>query len=81
VKGKGGGRYLLLTECAMGDNIASEMHGGELLRMCSVRCPHMNEITLENVRDSLIHFRERIELDEDLRVRAKRSIDRMLEIR
>jgi quinolinate synthase len=81
VKGKSGGRYLLLTECAMGDNIASEMQGGELLRMCSVRCPHMNEITLENVRDSLIHFRERIELDEDLRVRAKRSIDRMLEIR
>lgn len=80
VREHGGARYLLLTECSMGDNIAAEMEGGELLRLCSVRCPHMNEITLEHVRDALLHGRQRIEVPEDVRVRAKRSIDRMLEI-
>ena len=80
VRESGGGRYLLLTECAMGDNIASEAGEGEILRLCSVRCPHMNEITLENVRDTLLNFEQRIELDEELRIRAKSSIDRMLAI-
>ena len=40
-------RYLLLTECSMGDNIAAANPRKEMLRLCSVRCPHMNEITLE----------------------------------
>ena len=47
------GRYLLLTECSMGDNIAAENPDREMLRLCSVRCPHMNEITLEETLASL----------------------------
>lgn len=73
-------RYLLLTECAMGDNIVAEHPNRELLRMCSVRCPHMNEITLEQTRDSLLHNRYKIELPEETIIRAKRSLDRMLEL-
>ena len=46
-------RYLLLTECSMGDNIVAANPDKEMLRLCSVRCPHMNEITLEDTRDSL----------------------------
>ena len=42
------GRYLLLTECSMGDNIAAANPDKEMLRLCSVRCPHMNQITMEN---------------------------------
>ena len=41
-------RYLLLTECSMGDNIAAANPDKEMLRLCSVRCPHMNEITMED---------------------------------
>jgi len=41
-------RYLLLTECAMGDNIAAANPDKEMLRLCSVRCPHMNQIRLED---------------------------------
>ncbi len=73
-------RYLLLTECSMGDNIAAEAPDKEMVRLCSVRCPHMNEITLDEVLTSLRDDRERIEVPEDIRVRARRSIDRMLEI-
>lgn len=73
-------RYLLLTECSMGDNIAAEAPHKEMLRLCSVRCPHMNEITLEEVLASLRENRYAIEVPEDVRVRARRSIDRMLAI-
>ncbi len=73
-------RYLLLTECSMGDNIIAENPDKETLRLCSVRCPHMNEITLEDTRDALLHNRYVIEVPEDIRVRARRALDRMLEI-
>lgn len=73
-------RFLLLTECSMADNIASEIgDGGEMLRLCSVRCPHMGQITLENVMYTLHTLTKEIEVPEDIRVRAKTSIDRMLE--
>ena len=72
--------YLLLTECSMGDNIAAENPDKEMVRICSIRCPHMNEITLEDTLNALKYDRYTIEVPEDIRVRAKRSVDRMLEI-
>lgn len=73
-------RYLLLTECSMGDNIIAENPDKETLRLCSVRCPHMNEITLEDTLAALQHNRYVIEVPEEIRVRARRAVDRMLEI-
>jgi quinolinate synthase len=73
-------RYLLLTECSMADNIASEVPDREMVRLCSVRCPHMNEITLEDTLTALQKNQHRIELDADLMQRARRPIERMLEI-
>jgi quinolinate synthase len=72
--------YLLLTECSMGDNIAAANPDKEMLRLCSVRCPHMNEITLEDTLDALRRDRERIEVPEPIRSRAARSLQRMIEI-
>jgi len=73
-------RYLLLTECSMADNIVAENPDKEMVRLCSVRCPHMNEITLENVRDALLHDRFEIDVPEPTRTRARSAIERMLEI-
>jgi quinolinate synthase len=73
-------QYLLLTECSMGDNIAAENPQKEMVRMCSVRCPHMNEITLEDTLRALKENVQVIEVPEDIRIRAKRSLDRMLEL-
>ena len=64
----------------MADNIAAENPGKEMLRMCSIRCPHMNEITLEETRDALLHTQYVIEVPTDIRERARRSVERMLEI-
>ena len=73
-------RYLLLTECAMGDNIAAANPGKEMLRLCSVRCPHMNQITLEDTLAALQKDQYVIEIDEEIRQRAYRSVERMLAI-
>ncbi len=73
-------RYLLLTECAMGDNIAAENPGKQMLRLCSVRCPHMNRITLEDTLEALRNTQYVVEVPEDVRRQARRAVDRMLEV-
>ncbi len=72
--------YLLLTECSMGDNIMAENPDKEMVRLCSIRCPHMNEITLEDTLNALKNDEQIIEVPEDIRLRAKGAVDRMLEI-
>ncbi len=73
-------RYLLLTECSMGDNIAASHPEKDMLRLCSVRCPHMNEITLEETRDALLKTQYVIEVPEDIRRRAHGALEKMLSI-
>lgn len=73
-------RYLLLTECAMGDNIAASNPEKEMLRLCSVRCPHMNQITMEDTLNALRHNRYVVEVPEEIRLRAARSVQRMISI-
>jgi len=73
-------RFLLLTECSMGENIAAENPDKEMIRICSIRCPHMNEITLEDTRDALKLNRYVIEVAEDVRRKALRAVERMIRI-
>ena len=73
-------RYLLLTECAMGDNVAAANPGKEMLRLCRVRCPHMNEITMEDTLNALKYMRYVIDVPEDIRIRAERAVQRMIAI-
>ena len=51
-----------------------------MLRLCMVRCPHMNMITLEDTRDALLFNRYVIEIPEDIRQRAYRAVERMIQI-
>ena len=73
-------RYLLLTECSMGDNIAAANPDKTMLRLCSVRCPHMNQITMENTLHALQTNQIEIHVPEDIRVRAVRAVERMIAI-
>ena len=73
-------RYLLLTECSMGENVAAANPDKEMLRLCSVRCPHMNQITLEHTLEGLRKNQYVIEIDEEIRRRAFRSVERMIAI-
>ncbi len=72
--------YLLLTECSMGDNIMGANPDKNLLRMCWQRCPHMNQITLQDTRRNLAKNQYQIEVEEETRVRALEAVERMLEI-
>lgn len=80
VKKSKAARFLILTECSMADNIAAENPDKEMLGLCSVRCPHMNEITLEDTLQCLRSDTYQIEIEEQIRIKAKRSLDRMLEM-
>jgi len=73
-------QYLVLTECAMGDNIAAANPEKDMLRLCMVRCPHMNTITMEDTLAALKFNRYEIDVPEEIRVRAARSVQRMIEI-
>lgn len=80
VENTSAGHYLLLTECSMGDNVAAANPDKEMLRLCSVRCPHMNQITLEDTLESLKKNQYVIEIPEEVLKRAARSVERMIAI-
>jgi quinolinate synthase len=80
VEKTGAPRYLLLTECSMGDNIAAANPHKEMLRLCSVRCPHMNEITLEQTLAALQQTRYVVDVPEDIRLRALAAVQKMIAI-
>jgi len=73
-------RYLLLTECSMGENIAAANPEKDMLRLCSIRCPHMNQITLEDTLASLQKNQFVIELPTEIIVNASRAVERMIAI-
>lgn len=74
-------RYALLTECSMGDNLAGQFPNREMVRACSLRCRHMNQITLEDTLEGLEKLQYQVELDPAIIEKAKKPIDRMLQIR
>lgn len=73
--------YALLTECAMGDNLAAEFPHRNMVRACTLRCKHMNYITLEDTLAGLQKLQFKVELDPAIIERALVPIQRMLDIR
>lgn len=73
-------RYLLMTECSMADNIAAANPDKELVRACSIGCPHMHEITLRETRDALLNLQYVVDVPEDIRRRARTAVERMIAI-
>jgi quinolinate synthase len=72
-------RVLMVTECSMSDNIAAEYPEVEFVRPCNL-CPHMKQITLENILSSLQTLSPRVEIDPAIAARARVSVQRMLEV-
>ncbi len=70
---------MLVTECSMADNLRVQFPDRHFVSTCHT-CPHMKKITLAKVRDALLYDRFAVEVPEDVRVRAKRAVDRMLAI-
>jgi quinolinate synthase len=70
---------LLVTECSMSDNVAAETTGTQFVRPCNF-CPHMKRITLPRILDSLLEMREEVVIDPALATRARRSVQRMIDL-
>jgi quinolinate synthase len=72
-------RVALITECSMSDNVAVEFPEIEFVRPCNL-CPHMKQISLPKIVESLEKMQYPVEIDGDVAERARRSVERMLEI-
>ena len=72
-------RVLMVTECSMSDNVAVELPEVEFIRPCNL-CPHMKRITLPKILDSLETMGPPVEIDLAIAARARRSVERMLEM-
>lgn len=80
VKTKKPKRVLLVTECSMADNVAAETKGvTEFVRPCNL-CPHMKRITLPKILESLVYMREEVTIDPALAARARRAVQRMIDL-
>jgi quinolinate synthase len=72
-------RAVLLTECSMSDNVAVELPDVQFVRPCNL-CPHMKRMTLAGILRSLQRLEHRVEIDAAIARRARRAVERMLEI-
>ena len=73
-------KVVMITECSMSDNVAAEAPDVEFVRPCNL-CPHMKKITLENIRDSLLHMRYEVTVAPDVAARARAAVERMLAVK
>jgi quinolinate synthase len=51
-----------------------------MVRPCNL-CPHMKRITLPKILDSLIYLREEITIDPEIAEKARRSVQRMINLK
>ncbi len=72
-------RVVMVTECSMSDNVAVEYPDVEFVRPCNL-CPHMKRITLDRIRDALVHMRHEVEVPAGVAARARRAVERMLQV-
>lgn len=73
-------RVVMVTECSMSDNVAVEHPDVEFVRPCNL-CPHMKRITLPKILRSLERMEHRVTVEPEVAARARRALERMLEIR
>lgn len=72
-------KVALITECSMSDNLMSQFPETEFVRPCNM-CPHMKRITLEKIARSLETLTVPVEIDPTLAQRARRAVERMLQV-
>jgi quinolinate synthase len=71
--------FLIVTECGLSDRLILEVPDKRFFKSCKL-CQYMKMITLEGTRDALRDLRPEITIPEDVRVRAQRALERMLEV-
>lgn len=72
-------KVALITECSMSDNVSVANPGVEFVRPCNL-CPHMKRNSLAKIRRSLETMTHEVTIDPDVAERARRAVERMLEV-
>lgn len=72
-------KAVLLTECSMSDTIAAANPGVEMVGTCQL-CPHMKRISLPKILECLRNESPEITVDAAIAARARKAVDRMLEL-
>jgi len=73
-------RVILLTECAMSDNLRAANPGTQFTQPCNL-CPHMQRITLPKILAALQNEAPEVLIDPTVADRARVSVERMLAVR
>lgn len=73
-------RVVMVTECSMADNVQAELPEVQFVRPCNL-CPHMKRITLPKILDSLVYMKEEIVIDPVIAEKARRSVERMINLK
>jgi quinolinate synthase len=71
--------FLVVTECGLSDRLLLELPEKKFYKACKL-CQYMKMITLEETAEALRRRQFPILIEEDVRVRAERSIRRMFEL-
>ena len=72
-------RVFMVTECSMSDNVAVEEPEVEFIRPCNL-CPYMKMITLPKILAALETLEPKVEIPEDVAMRARVSVERMVAV-
>ena len=72
-------KVALITECSMASNVAVEAPDVEFIRPCNL-CPHMKRIGLENIYTALRDMRHEVKIDPAVAARARRAVERMINL-
>lgn len=72
-------QIVMITECSMSDNVAVEYPEVDFIRPCNL-CPHMKQITLPRILESLRQGQYKVEINPEIAARARLSVERMLEV-
>jgi len=56
-----------------------DVPGVQFIGPCNL-CPHMKRITLENIRDCLVHMQFEVTVPEEMAERARLAVQRMVDL-
>ncbi len=72
-------KVVMVTECSMADNVASETPDVNFVKPCNL-CPHMKRITLPKILDTLVDMSGEVTVDPAIADRARLAVERMVNL-
>ena len=72
-------QVVLITECSMASNVQAQAPDTQFIGPCMM-CPHMKQISLQNIHDALVKGQFVVTVDPALAARARLAVQRMIDL-